>query len=77
MLPVAGCGSGNWLRGGRVKVCGIEGKACGFRGAWFRCFAMLIGVAMSFLYSHEPRVGFHVEGVAVCVGLLQTISIGV
>ena len=65
------------VRGGRVKVCGIEEKTCGFRGALYRCFAMLVGVALSLLYSHEPRVGCHIEGDAVCVGLLQTTAIGV
>ena len=72
MVAVAGCGYVEWFRGGKVKVCGIEGKACGFQGALFCWFAMLNGLTLSLLYSHEPRVGCHVEGVAVCRELLQT-----
>ena len=60
------------LRGGRVKVCWIEGEACEFQCALFCWFAMLNGGPWSLLYSLERRVGCHVEGDAVCRGLLQT-----
>ena len=59
------------VRGWGFKVCRIEGKVCGVRGALFCCFAILNGVPWSLLYTHETRVGCHVEGEAVCMGILQ------